>query len=503
MAEHDDDSAGLAADEPVERLTPHELAELFLFESLNAEQMQFLADHSRVQHWSAGETIFHEGDPATCFYVLLEGTISMRRNVQGAEIEVNRSSQRGVYSGATQAYVAAERDMPYRGTLVAITDVSYLVIEADTFADAIRSWFPMAMHLLEGLFAGIRASDEIVGRREQLLALGRLSAGLTHELNNPAAAAVSATESLRERVGAMRNKLGHLAKANLDPDTLKGMMRLQESAIEAIPKAPQLTPMEAADAEDEVSDWLDRNGVTTAWDLAPILVGGGVRTDLLDNLHEVMPPDNLETGLRWLTYAVETELLMNEISDAVSRISALVHAAKQYTQVDRAAHQFVDLREGLDSTLTMLGRKISDAGVRVVTDYDPALPAVPAYAGELNQVWTNVIANAIDAMRPDGGTLTIRTRHTDTDAFVEFGDTGPGIPKALQRKIFEPFFTTKGVGGGTGLGLDISYRIIAQRHHGELTVDSQPGDTRFVVRLPRNETPELGPVPTDEVPPPE
>jgi signal transduction histidine kinase len=190
----------------------------------------------------------------------------------------------------------------------------------------------------------------------------------------------------------------------------------------------------------------------------------------------------LEGALRWLNYTVETELLMNEIEDSTTRVSTLVGAAKQYSQLDRAPYQVVDVHELLDSTLLMLSGKLPP-GISVVKDYYPALPHIPAYAGELNQVWTNLIDNAVSAMK-GSGVLTVRTGLDRDQVFVEFGDTGPGVPPEIKNRIFEPFFTTKPVGEGTGLGLDISWRIVVNKHHGDLSLESSPGDTRFRVRLP-------------------
>jgi signal transduction histidine kinase len=232
--------------------------------------------------------------------------------------------------------------------------------------------------------------------------------------------------------------------------------------------------------------------VAGGWDLAPALVAAGVGTDLLDEIAAVMPAEQLPDGIHWVAYALDTEQLMGEIEDSTHRISALVGAAKQYSQLDRAAHQDIDVRDGLISTLVMLGHKIKESGrIRVVKDLAPDLPTIPAHPAELNQVWTNLIDNAVHAM-PDGGTLTIRTALDGDFVLVEVGDTGDGIPEELQQKIFEPFFTTKPVGEGTGLGLDISYRVVTQRHGGDLRVVSTPGDTRFQVRLPLAEPPSPG-----------
>jgi signal transduction histidine kinase len=350
----------------------------------------------------------------------------------------------------------------------------------------------MAVHLIEGITQGLRSSQTIIGQRERLLSLGRLSAGLTHELNNPAAAAVRATASLRERVSKMRGKLAHLATSDVDPKSLVALTDLQEAAVEKMAKADKLSPVEVGDAEDELSGWLDDHGIDDAWDLAPALVAAGVHTDWLDEVAESVPTTLLGDALHWVTYALETEQLMGEIEDSTGRISALVGAAKQYSQMDRAAHQDIDVRDGLKSTLVMLGHKIKERGnITVVKDFDESLPTVPAHPAELNQVWTNLIDNAIYAM-PDGGTLTVRTSREDGWVLVEICDTGVGIPPEMQQKIFEPFFTTKPVGEGTGLGLDISYRVITQRHGGDLRVKSRPGETRFQVRLPLTEPPSFG-----------
>jgi signal transduction histidine kinase len=267
---------------------------------------------------------------------------------------------------------------------------------------------------------------------------------------------------------------------------------LQEAAVEKMAKAEKLTPMQVGEAEDEITDWLDDHGIDDGWDLAPTLVAAGVHTDWLDEIATTMPGTLLADGLHWVTYALETEQLMVEIEDSTGRISALIGAAKQYSQMDRAAHQDIDVRDGLKSTLVMLGHKIKESGkITIVKDFDESLPMIPAHPAELNQVWTNLIDNAIHAM-PDGGTLTVRTSREDGWVLVEICDTGIGIPVEIQQKIFEPFFTTKPVGQGTGLGLDISYRVITQRHGGDLRVRSKPGDTRFQVRLPLTEPPSFG-----------
>ena len=474
------------------RLSPAELRTLFLFEALEEDQLDWLSERGRVEVRSAGTSVYEEGEDATCFFVLLSGTLSMLRRVEDTEVETVRTNQRGVYSGATQAFVRTTDSTRYPNSVRAITECEFWVIDAANFGEKIRVWFPMAMHLLEGLMLGYRNSQSIIGARERLLSLGRLSAGLTHELNNPAAAAVRATAALRERVSKMRRKLAHLATAKVDPQALTVLTDLQEVAVEKMAKAEKLSPMQVADAEDVIGDWLDDHGVGDGWDLAATLVAAGVDEAWLDEIADTLPPELLSDGIHWVTYALETEQLMMEIEDSTERISHLVGAAKQYSQLDRAAHQEIDVHDGLMSTLTMLNYKIKESGkITLIKDFAADLPMIPAHPAELNQVWTNLIDNAIQAM-PEGGTLTVRTGRDDDHVVVEIGDTGIGIPENLQSKIFEPFFTTKPVGQGTGLGLDICYRVVTQRHGGDLRVISHPGDTRFVVRLPVNEPPALG-----------
>ncbi|MFB8781647.1 ATP-binding protein [Streptomyces albogriseolus] len=462
---------------------PDEIGSLFLFEKLTPEQLGRLCEAGRVERYEPG-TVYTEGDPATCFYVMVDGTVVLSRRVGGDDVEVARTSQRGVYAGAMQAYLGDRVPQVYNNSLRVTEPTRFFVLPADTFADIMQDWFPMAVHLLEGLFFGAKSAQQAIGQRERLLALGSLSAGLTHELNNPAAAAVRATASLRERVGKMRRKLRVISEGAYDRETLAGLIEIQERTAERVAKAPVLSPLEASDREDLLSDWLDDHGVTEGWRIAPTFVQAGLDVDWLEQVAAAVDEETLPSAVGWLNYTVETELLMDEIQDSAARISHLVDAAKQYSQLDRAPFQVADVHELLDSTLLMLSGKLK--GIRVAKEYDRALPRVPAYPAELNQVWTNLVDNAVAAMREaDGeGTLTVRTARENDRLLVEFGDTGPGIPAEIRDRVFDPFFTTKPVGEGTGLGLDISWRIVVNKHHGSLRFESEPGDTRFQVLLP-------------------
>ena len=467
-----------------ESCTADELRSLFLFEKLTDEQLTWLCERGRVEVIPPGQ-VYTEGSPATCLYVLLDGGLVLSRKVGSDDVEVVRSSSRGVYSGAFFAYLGDRVPQAYNNSMRATEESRFFVISAGEFSELVHNWFPMAVHLLEGLFFGTKNTQQAIGQRERLLALGSLSAGLTHELNNPAAAAVSATAALRERVAGMRHKLGMIAGGSYDKETLQGLIRLQEEAADRVPKARALDPLEASDAEDVLSDWMDDHEIRAGWEMAPTFVQAGLDVVWLEHVAAMVDESILEGALRWLNYTIETELLMNEIEDATNRVSKLVGAAKQYSQLDRAPYQVVDVHELLDSTLMMLAGKIPP-GITVIKDYYPGLPPIPAYAGELNQVWTNLIDNAVAAMGSTGR-LTVRTGVENEHVFVEFGDTGPGVPPEIRDRIFEPFFTTKPVGQGTGLGLDISWRIVANKHHGDIKLDSSPGDTRFRVSLPISE----------------
>ncbi|MEV5548503.1 ATP-binding protein [Streptomyces sp. NPDC052309] len=464
--------------------SPEEIGSLFLFEKLTPEQLGRLCAEGRVELFEPGP-VYAEGEPATCFYVMLEGTVVLSRRVGGDDVEVSRTSQRGVYAGSMQAYLGDRVPQVYNNSMRVTEPTRFFVLPADTFASVMQEWFPMAVHLLEGLFFGSKNTQRAIGQRERLLALGSLSAGLTHELNNPAAAAVRATESLRERVAKMRHKLAVIAEGPFSRDALADLIDLQERTAERVAKAPSLSPLEAADREDALTDWLDDHGIEGGWQIAPAFVQAGLDTEWLDQVAAAVDEEILPGAVGWLNYTVETELLMDEIADSTARISHLVDAAKQYAQLDRAPYRIVDVHELLDSTLLMLSGKIGPR-IRVVKEYDRTLPSIPGYPAELNQVWTNLIDNAVSAMRSTGaeGTLTVRTALDHDRLLVEFRDTGTGIPQEIRGRIFDPFFTTKPVGEGTGLGLDISWRIVVDKHHGTLQVTSEPGDTRFQVLLP-------------------
>jgi signal transduction histidine kinase len=484
--------AGTLASSPDAMCSVGELRGLFLFEKLTDDQLGWLCREGRVVVAEPGR-VYVEGEPAKSLYVLLSGTVVLSRQIGTDDVETTRSSNPGVYAGAFMAYLGDRVPQVYNNSMRVTERSRFFVLDAAKFAHLMTNWFPMAVHLLEGLFFGTKNTMEAIGQRERLLALGALSAGLTHELNNPAAAAVRATAGVREKVVTLRHKLPAIASGRHDGAVLELLVKILDDAAGRVASAPALGPLEAADLEDAVSSWLDEHNIATGWELAPPFVQAGIGPDKLDRIAAAVAATGqgsadadadgeLPGALRWLADTIETEQLLTEITDSVARISSLVGAARQYSQLDRAPYQVVDIHELLDSTLAMLGAKIGD-GVAVVREYGHGLPRIPAFPGELNQVWTNLIDNAVAAMN-GSGTLTIRTALDRDQLLIEFADTGPGVPPEIRDRIFEPFFTTKPVGQGTGLGLDISYRIIVTRHHGDLRVESVPGDTRFRVWLP-------------------
>ena len=466
-----------------ERLAPDELRTLFLFEELSDDQLTWLAERGRVVEYPEGATIHAEGAPASCFMVLLSGTLSMCKRVQGGELELFRSDYRGAYTGAFDAYVP-DRGVPkvYLSTGRAVPPGRLFEIPSADFGLAVWKWFPMAAPRLEGAATQGADASNIVERHERLVALGSVTAGLTHELNNPVAAVMSASARLREMLAEMRDKLGIVVRSQLPGPQLQAIADLAAQALERRREAPALSALDASDREDELADWLEDHGVTQAWDMSPTLVAAGADIEWLQCFADALPEGQLETGLSYPVRALESDALLDEITDAAGRIADLLTSAKQYTQMDRAPLQTFDVHEGLDATLTMLGHKLGD--IQVVRDYDRSLPHVSAFPGELNQVWTNLIDNAVDAMG-GSGTLSVRKRAVLHDRLiVDIDDTGPWVPDEVRSRIFEPFFTTKPMGKGTGLGLDIAWRIVVGRHHGDIRLESEPGDTRFQVILP-------------------
>jgi len=365
-----------------ETCVPDELRTLFLFEKLSDAQLQTLCDHGHIAVFEPGPVCI-EGDPATCFYVMLDGELVMSKRSGGVDIVTSQTSQRGVYCGAWSAYVPGEEHV-YSASVRVTKPSRFFVLDAEAFATFMKTQFPMAVHLLEGHMVGGRRQSQVIGQREKLLALGTITAGLTHQLNNPAAATARAVADLREGVGKMRHKLAMLADGKFTPEALRVLVSIQDEVAEQVAKskAQELTALESSDREDQIGDWLDDHGIAGAWDFAPTFVEAGLDIDWLErvqaSIDDVDCSATLQSAIGWLKYTIDTELRMNEIADASKRISALLAGAKQYSQMDRPPYQQSDVHELLWSTIkTLFGDKIgNDKPIKLVKDVDKSLPQI-------------------------------------------------------------------------------------------------------------------------------
>jgi signal transduction histidine kinase len=458
-----------------------ELRATFLFAPFSEEQMYWLVARSTVVSLGRGEYAFTEGQQPDALWVLLSGEWRLGRTVEGRDVAMTTASTPGVWAGWLPVF-----DRRIALGLQATSPSRFLRIPREAVEHMLTNGYPIAGHLMAGIYEGVQNLTMQTRQQDKLAALGKLSAGLAHELNNPAAAARSAATELRRVLGEQQEAAFLLAAAGRPPaeaETLAQQMAdLQREIAERAAAAQPLDPLTRSDREDTIAAWLDDHGVPDSYDVAGTLVDAGLDAAWLEGLAQRSELALVRAVVRSAVATVAGLSLVDQVERSATRISELVAAVKSYSYMDQGALQDVDLHEGLESTLTMLGHKLK-RGVTVMRDYDRSLPRILANGGELNQVWTNLIDNAIDAMEGKGE-LRLSTRRDGDDAVVEIADNGPGIPDEVLPRIFEPFFTTKGVGQGTGLGLDIAYRIVVTHHHGAIAVHSGPGNTRFEVRIP-------------------
>ena len=452
------------------------LRKIEVFADLRDDQLQWFAASGEELRLAPGETLLREGDPADALFVLLEGEVRGRRENAGGD-----SPGFVARAGEVTGLLPFSRMTKFPVTGRATAPTWILRLHKDHFPEMLQR-IPELLQRLVGVMADrIREYSRAEQQRDKLSALGKLSAGLAHELNNPASAAGRAAEGLREYMRDLRqiNKVLDVAELSCEKRSL--LASLEDNLVGRLASAPPRDALEQSDLEDELAGWLTGRGVANASRLASGLVEAGVDCDALETLRAKFQGDILAAILARVVSSVGAERLTREIEASTGRISELVRAIKEYTYMDQAPEQEVDVHRGIESTLTMLKFRLKH-GVDVTRDFDTSLPRIFARGSELNQVWTNLIDNAIDAM--DGkGELTIRTSRELDNLLVEITDSGPGITDAIKAHIFEPFFTTKGVGEGTGMGLDTVYRIV-RAHRGEVSVESEPGRTTFQVRLP-------------------
>jgi len=450
-----------------------ELLKIPAFAGLPDDQLTWFLSQSQELKVNAGETFVRQGDPADAMFVILEGQFQFRGEFGGQPVVFP------IKAGDVTGVLPFSRMTQFTVTGRAVTDGRILRFPTSLFPELTQRMPVLTQHLVGLLSDRVRETTRMEHQRDRLAALGKLSAGLAHELNNPASAAKRASSQLRQILKKIKDASHELGRRELTPAQKAEIENLEASITRS--DQPPLDPLAASDLEGEIDSLLRNHGQSDLWQLSADLARRGIRPAALESLFEHLEADTARAALIRLAASVDVANLLNEIESSASRISDLVLAIKEYTFMDQAPVQNVDIVKTLENTLTILNYKLKH-GITVKRDYERVPLLVNSFGSELNQVWTNLIDNAIDAMGGKGE-LRVRTYREDACVVVEIGDNGPGISPEVKPHIFEPFFTTKGVGQGTGLGLDTVQRIV-KKHNGYIQVESQPGDTRFQVWLP-------------------
>jgi signal transduction histidine kinase len=452
----------------------HDIKDRKLSPRLTKDQLKDLTPLGETIDAADREIIQSEGDPVSGIFVILSGRVRAFRRVAGADELIGLFGV-GEFSGDLSVLTGGSAKI----FLQSSGGSTLLKLSIQTVRKLVVEGSPLSETLIAAMTQRARHSDSQMVQEEKLAALGKMAAGLAHELNNPATAARRASKLMLEAV--LETPLRMLSyDSHYTPEERKLLREFATLMIQRLPN-PACDSLEMSDREQELQDWLEENGIPRSDEVAPIFAESGVSTGELSCWHGRMGC-NFVNGLYWLETVIRLSSLARDIESSTNRIAELVGALKEYSYMDQARFQEIDVRKGIESTLKIMHHKLKN-GVEVRRDFGPDLPKICAYAGELNQVWTNLIDNAVDAMEGHG-VLTLAIRGIPDGVVVEIGDTGKGIPKDIIGRIYEPFFTTKPQGKGTGLGLDITYRVVVYRHGGSIGVRSKPGETVFTVQLP-------------------
>lgn len=456
-----------------------DLSKFELFQQLPQERLHWMCDRAQKVELAAGETLVHEGDSAQGVFVLIAGQISVTRLSEGVDIPIGHHKAPEFFG---ETPILTDESVPV--TLHALTDCLTYTIAGDDFLTLLHECRDFERAVFRLMARRLRGVESFIRGREKMAALGTLAAGLAHELNNPAAAVVHALRDVIPALMELQRMNLIYGQRNIEDAHTQQWLKARDDGYETI-LHDRLNLMLLSDREDQLLEWLEAYGVANAWNLAEPLAIGGVTVEMLDSLTARWQDDPTELrdiGVRWLALSFDVMSMIKSGLRGAERISELVQSMKSYSHLDQGVQQLVDVHQGIEDTLRIFAHRLR-SGIEVRRCYNRDLPEINAFGSELNQVWTHLIDNAIDAMNGKG-ILKITTSRDGNFVCVEITDSGTGIPPEIQSRIFESFFTTKSVGKGTGLGLDIARRIVENRHHGTIVLESQPGETRFSIRLP-------------------
>lgn len=452
-----------------------------LFSGLKDDQLDCLR-HGELIEVSPGTVLVEANAPAEYFFLNLDGEVRISRRYDDQEVLLGVNKP-GMFMGEIPLLL----DAPWHA-IVRVSKPSRLFrLNQENFWRVLGTCRSVAREIFRTASNRLRNLEGYSSQRQKLVSLGTMAAGLAHELNNPASAARRAAAQLQRSISDVQSLICQLGKV-LKAEDWEHLLAAEREATRRLNEASPLDSVTRSDREEILTRWLDEQNVPEGWELAATFVSAGLDADWLAKATQKLPPDSRTAALNWLDARLDLHSLLKLVDQSTGRIADLVKAIKSYTHMDESPMQEMDVHEGIENTLTMLGYKLKK--VQVVRAFDRSVPRITAYGGELNQVWTNLIDNAIDAAPAGSGKICVGTFVEDNQLVVEIVDNGQGIPPEIQARMFEPFFTTKGVGSGTGLGLLISHRIVANRHGGEIEFESRPGETRFKVRLPLTRGPE-------------